>query len=113
MAAKTPDTATTEERRTGRTSTIRAASPAAGTPASDPNGLDSYSRCSYAFITENIDNSDTFDTGITGDQQIVRMAWEPYGAVPISVAMIESAGVVTFGTSAANANGYLHIWYTG
>lgn len=61
----------------------------------------------YAFITANIDDTDTFTTGITN---IRHVAWEPVDATDLVALSYTAAGVITFATTGANHNGHLWIF---
>jgi len=89
-----------------------------GRRAADLVSLDSFEHVTYPFVgydsslnANNIDSGDTFDLGLSGDQVVHRLAWEPTSAT--QVALSESSGTVTFLTSASNATGYLHVWISG
>lgn len=86
MAAKTPDTVTQER--------------------SFAKDLKGELHRRFEFITANIDDTDTWASGIGG---IVAVAWEGVNATDECVATY-SGETVTFNTSTGNVNGYLHVW---
>ena len=59
------------------------------------------------FLTANIDNGDTWTTGIRNIQAV---AWEAVNASDLVAATFAATGVVTFTSTGDNHNGYLHVW---
>ena len=81
--------------------------------AADTVGLGQFQHVVLPFITENIDDADTFnasDSQNFNDVTIVRAAWEPTDSVQVNLSL--SSNTITFATSASDANGYLHLWIT-
>ena len=103
MAAAVPDTAQGEARRRGLK--------IGQDDVEGARGLDDLYHTMFVFQTNDVDNTNTLDIGLSSDQAVERFMWESTDTVQVNVS--ESEGVFTFATSADNANGYLHVWLSG
>ena len=68
------------------------------------------------YITENIDNNDTFTIGTSAtapDVIIKYHAWEASTTNDIVSTLLVSSKQIGFGTASSNNNGYLHLWISG
>jgi len=95
MAAITPDTATAEQ-ATG--SFLNSAG----------HSLAGFKHLTLPFITQLVDNLDTYTPG--GEVSIIRAAWEPEGTddtIAVNIGT-DADGVIFLG--ADNSTGYLHLW---
>lgn len=66
----------------------------------------------YAFISQVVNNMDTFDT----NTRLVHTAWQPYTtghSVAASINGVVGDSEVIFTTAFSNRQGWLHIWSTG
>lgn len=71
------------------------------------------------FLTQNIDNGDTFTlhdgtTYFAPSMAIITAAWQPIDSSDLVVPVIDSDEQgITFTSTGDNHNGYLHLWVTG
>lgn len=124
MAEKRPDTIYTSSAVGGQADSKTGID---GTSAVQGVAMDRLKHVILPYITENIDDNDTFTfhdgtTYFGRWQRIVRCAWEAVDASDIVCAALDTSGtagdtgtsqVIVFNTSGSNHNGYLHLWITG
>jgi len=84
-----------------------------GARAGQGHNLGTLRHLVYGFTgTNTVATGDTFVK--TGENVIVRAAWEPVDDGDEAAAEVQTGGlVVTMTTSIATVNGYLHLWVTG
>jgi hypothetical protein len=63
-----------------------------------------------AFYFNDIDTSDTWASGFSGNLRVLGWTWSPSTDANIRVQCTPSSGLFTWVSSASNQEGWLHVW---